>query len=135
MLVSNEEVDRMVGIQVKTPNYAKRTRGRGKNKKDHHFEFPLGYKSAKINSRNLIFAFVDLNDANNHDIQPNIYFVPSFMVYEHCKDWVEQSKMVRFLMEIEKLKPFENNFDFIRTHRTYVQDHLTGGDDISFNSF
>src|SRR5689334_8212230 len=72
ILVSNSDGSRTLAIQVKTTNWAMRTRGRGQNKAPYELQFPLGYKSAKINNPNLIFAFVDLHGLQGAT-QPDVY--------------------------------------------------------------
>ena len=64
ILVSRADGSASLSIQVKTTGWALRTRGRGKNKQPHHYEWDIGEKSAKRNSPDLFFAFVDLKGAN-----------------------------------------------------------------------
>src|SRR5947209_20547840 len=59
ILVSSEDGEKSLAIQVKTTEHAMRLRGRGKERKEHHVEFPLGRKAAKLNRRGVLFAFVD----------------------------------------------------------------------------
>lgn len=113
ILASNMEGNKVIAIQVKTTEWATRDRGRGKNRKAHHLEFPLGHKSGRLKSDNLIFAFVDLNWRDWHEKQPDIYFVPSEFVFDFCKPWIDKVKMVRFHIGIEELNRFKNNWNFI----------------------
>jgi len=61
IFVSNPDGSRTLAIQVKTSDWAMRTRGRGQNEALFELQFPVGNRSAKINNPNLMFAFVDLN--------------------------------------------------------------------------
>ncbi len=111
ILACTVDAEKIVSIQVKTTDWATRTRGRGKNKKPHHLEFPLGHKAAKYNSENLVFTFVDLNGIDWEDKAPDVYVVPSKFVYDFCKDWVDSAKMVRFHIGIDEISEFKNNWD------------------------
>ena len=113
ILASNLNGSKVLAIQVKTTEWATRDRGRGKNRKAHHLEFPLGYKSGKLNSDNLIFAFVDLNWRDWHEKQPDIYFIPSECVFEFCKPWIDNSKMVRFHIALDEINKFKNNWELV----------------------
>lgn len=113
ILASNLDCTKMIGIQVKTTDWATRERGRGANRKPHHLEFPLGKKSLKKFGKNLYYAFVDLNGLDWHEKQPDVYIVPSKFVHDHCVDWIDDVTMVRFHIEIEKMNRFKNNWDSI----------------------
>ena len=109
ILVSSEEGDRSLAIQVKTTEHAMRHRGRGDQRKPHHLEFPLGPKAAKLNRPGVIFAFVDL--AVWSDKQVSVYLVPSPKVHEFCADWVDNVAMVRFHPPIEWMAPYREAWD------------------------
>ena len=104
ILVSSEEGDRSLAIQVKTTEHALRHRGRGEQRKPHHLEFPLGHKAAKLNRPGVMFAFVDL--AVWSDKQVAVYLVPSPKVYESCVGWVDNAAMVRFHPSVEWMAPY-----------------------------
>ena len=114
ILACNVDATKVVSIQVKSTDWAMRTRGRGVNKKPHHLEFPLGTKAAKYNSESLIFTFVDLNGVDWDEKSPDVYIIPSNFIYEFCKDWVDEVKMVRFHILIEDIKKFKNNWNPIK---------------------
>ena len=82
ILVSNQEGTRTVAIQVKTTDWAVRERGRGDARAPHELQFPLGFKAAKIDNPNLIFAFFDLRGIGSDD-SPDVYLVPSDFVCDH----------------------------------------------------
>jgi len=110
VLVSNLDGSKTLAIQVKTTDWAERTRGRGNKKEAFQLQFPLGHKSAKINNPHLFFAFVDLRGIDNADLHPDVYLVPSRFVFDHCKAWSDQAKMVRLHVEISKLERYKNNW-------------------------
>lgn len=116
ILASNLLANKTVAIQVKTTDWATRTRGRGKNKKPHHLEFPLGYNSATHKDENFFFAFVDLNGLDWDEKEPDVYIVPSTFIYEYCKSWINQAKMVRLHIEIKKMEQFKNNWGIIKSY-------------------
>lgn len=109
ILISSEEGDRSLAIQVKTTEHALRYRGRGDQRKPHHLEFPLGYKAAKLNRPGVLFAFVDL--ACWSDKQPVVYLVPSPKVYEFCAGWVDDVAMVRFHSPIECMATYREAWE------------------------
>jgi len=53
ILVSSISGGALVSLQVKTANYALREKGRGPEKKPHHYEWDIGWKSALLNSNGL----------------------------------------------------------------------------------
>lgn len=67
-------------IQVKTSWWGLRTRGRGKNKQPHHYEWDVGKKSANLNRAGLFFAFVDLRGGGNE--LPDVFIVPSEAIFK-----------------------------------------------------
>lgn len=114
VLVSNQDGSKTLSIQVKTTDWAMRTRGRGANKVPFELQFPLGRKSGKINNDNLVFAFVDLKGIDNFDTQPDVYLVPSSVVFAYCNSWVDHVKMVRFHIEISRMEEYKNNWSLVQ---------------------
>ena len=112
VLVSNEDGSRTLAVQVKTTDWAMRTRGRGKDKVPFELQFPLGYKSAKIDNPSLVFAFVDLRGIRT-ETMPDVYLVPATFVSAHCQPWIEDAKMVRFHIGIDKLTEFKNAWNLV----------------------
>lgn len=106
ILVSSEDGDRTIAIQVKATEYALRDRGRGDLRQPHHLEFPLGHKAAKLSRRGVLFAFVDLAG-------PTVYLVPSIEVAKFCAAWVDSVKMVRFHAPIEWLAPYREAWGLV----------------------
>ncbi|NOH31692.1 hypothetical protein [Vibrio mediterranei] len=114
ILACSVDASKVVSIQVKSTEWAKRDRGRGDNRKLHHLEFPLGHKAARYNNENLIFTFVDLNGLDWDEEAPDVYVVPSTFIYDFCKGWVDGAKMVRFHVRIDEASQFKNNWEPIR---------------------
>lgn len=114
VLVSNQDGSKTLAIQVKTTDWAMRTRGRGKNKEPYELQFPLGYKSAKLDNPNLLFAFVDLKRLDDFKEQPDVYLLPSHVVFDHCKSWIDRAKMVRLHIEIKKISKYKNDWSLVR---------------------
>jgi len=113
ILVSNTQGSESLAIQVKTTDSAVRTRGRGKNKQPYELQFPLGSKSAKLSSRNLFFAFVDLRHLENLPEQPDVYIIPSQVVHDWCESWVDRVPMVRLHKLISDMAPYKNQWSAI----------------------
>lgn len=113
ILVSAADGSRTLAIQVKTAFDAIRYRGRGKAREPHHLEFTLGRRLAKTKQENLVVAFVDMRGVAPGEM-PDVYLVPSRVIFNHCKDWVDDTGWVRFhTTDMEQLLPFKNNWKSI----------------------
>ena len=96
----------------KTTAWAMRTRGRGKNKKPHHYEWDIGWKSAKINHSLLFFALVDLKEFEE---LPDVFIVPSQVISEYFETGPNENwSRARYHPEIEKISQYKNNWDILR---------------------
>lgn len=113
ILASNLDSSKIITIQVKTAAYAGRDRGKGENRKLHHLEFPLGHKSGKTKAKGLYFAFVDLNGLDWHEKDPDVYFMPSSVVFDFCAPWIDTVSMARFHVDPTFVAPYKNNWDYI----------------------
>lgn len=111
ILVSSEDGDHNLAIQVKATEYALRHRGRGQSRQAHHLEFPLGYKAAKLSRSGVLFAFVDL--AAGPSGGPTVYLVPSAEVARFCAPWVDSVPMVRFHPSVEWLYPYRDAWELV----------------------
>ena len=80
VLVSAPNGARSLALQVKTTSWAMRTRGRGGNKKPHHYEWDIGWGSAKINLSQVFFTLVDLKDFKE---LPDVFVVPSRIIFRY----------------------------------------------------
>jgi len=97
-----------ISIQVKTTWRALRTRGRGKNKQPHHYEWGVGERFARLNQPGLFFAFVDLKGAGTE--LPDVFIVPSEMIYNQFKRALETKKLarVRWHPRLEMVDEYKN---------------------------
>src|SRR6056297_2957897 len=80
LLVSSLDGSKLVSIQVKTTSSALREKGRGKNRAAHHFEWDIGWSSARENHTLLLFALVDLKSFSS---MPDIFIVPSSVIFAY----------------------------------------------------
>jgi len=108
LLVSNLDGSNLVSIQVKTTIWASRTRGRGEKKKNHHYEWEIGWSSAKLNHPNLFFALVDLKYFKD---LPDVFIVPSKKIFEYFeggdpKIWIR----ARYHPPLANVERFKNNW-------------------------
>jgi len=110
LLASDVSGSRTIAIQVKTTEYAKRSRGRGPNRKLHHLEFPLGHKAIEKAVRELIFCFVDL-DSLDTERKPDVYVIPATVLIDNYVDKdIRKHKWMRLHWGVEKMEPFKNNW-------------------------
>lgn len=98
-----------VTIQVKTTEWAVRLRGRGENRKPHHYEWDVGRKSALANNPELMFAFVDLKRMEE---QPDVFIVPSLTLTE-CFARFGELKRWRYHPSIEEAEMSKNEWKII----------------------
>ena len=114
LLVSNLDGSKCLSIQVKTANWAMRTRGRGEKKKlQHHCEWDIGWSSARINHPNLLFALVDLKSFSVG--LPDVYIVPSSILFDHFKNGdPAEWRRARFHPLVEAISQFKNNWEILR---------------------
>lgn len=111
LLASNLNGSKTIGIQVKTTEFALRTRGRGKNKVPFELQFPLGHKAVENAVPDLIFCFVDLQRRNPDD-RPDVYVIPASDVIAYYKDMnIRQYPYFRLHWRIEEMEPYKNNWD------------------------
>ncbi len=111
LLVSTLDGSRGVSIQVKTTAWAMRTRGRGVKKAPHHYEWDIGWNSARINHLNLWFALVDLR---NFEESPDVFLVPSKVIFEYFEGgdpetWIR----ARYHPKIDEMKSYKNNWTLL----------------------
>lgn len=111
ILVSSGDVSRMVAIEVKTTQDALRFRGRGTNKLPYELQFPIGHRAAKLNSPNLLLAFVDLRGFSS---PPDVYVYPSAVVAAFCSPWVDQVSYARFHVPVAAAEAYKNNWNIVR---------------------
>jgi hypothetical protein len=111
LLVSAIDGSKGISVQVKTTMWAMRTRGRGRNKKPHHYEWDIGWGSAREKHRNLFFALVDLK---NFEEMPDVFIVPSNVIFRYFdggdpKTWPR----ARYHPDIAEIEPYKDNWDIL----------------------
>jgi len=112
ILVSSISGSALVSLQVKTTNYALRERGRGDERKPHHYEWDIGWKCARLNIPNLFFALVDLKEFAE---LPDVFVVPSNIIATYFQAGQEGWPRARYHETVEALAPYKNNWDTLRT--------------------
>src|SRR5438128_10899601 len=60
LLISSSDGASSLSLQVKTSQWALRMRGKGVEKKPHHYEWDIGWNCARLERGDLVFALVDL---------------------------------------------------------------------------
>jgi len=106
LLVASIDGSKAVSVQVKSTAWAMRTRGRGKNRKPHHYEWDIGWSSARENHRDLFFALVDLKEFKE---MPDVFVVPSSVIYSYLEGGDPGSwRRARYHPEISELDPYKN---------------------------
>ena len=111
ILVSTLDGGKTVGIQVKTTEWAVRTRGRGENKVPHELQFPLGHHAIESTDNSSIFCFVDLRIHENGAI-PDVYIIPATKLKRHYSGVdIRQFSFFRLHWPISHMKRFKNNWE------------------------
>ena len=108
LLVSRADGASSVSLQVKTSQWALRTRGRGENKKPNHYEWDIGWNCARLNRGDLIFALVDLK---NFEELPDVFFIPSKVIAKYFAAGPENWPRARYHPAIAHVEPFKNNWE------------------------
>ncbi len=117
ILVSQVEGAANLSIQVKTSRWALRTRGRGRQKQPHHYEWDVGERTANLRHPDLFFAFVDLKSGKEE--LPDVFIVPSQRVYEAFDNRYFKSgeaRRWRWHPLIKEIEQFRNNWSLLRDH-------------------
>ena len=111
VLISTRNGSRLLSLQVKTTVWAMRTRGRGKNKEPHHYEWDIGWGSAKESQCLLFYALVDLKWFSE---LPDVFIVPSQVIAEYFKAGPEGWPRARYHPAIDVMGQYKNNWDILR---------------------
>ena len=106
ILASNIDGSALVSLQVKTTSLGLRHRGRGAEKKPHHYEWDIGWKSATLNKPNLFFALVDLK---NFSELPDVFIVPSNVIAKYFDKGPVGWPRARYHELVEKLDHYKND--------------------------
>jgi len=123
ILVSNIDGSLLLSLQVKTTIFGLRHRGRGEDKRPHHYEWDIGWKSALLNKPSLFFALVDLKDFSE---LPDVFVVPSNIIAGYFAAGPEGWPRARYHETVEKLDAYKNNWDLI--------DHLLTPEKITIST-
>ena len=111
LLVSSTDGATSLTLQVKTTSWAMRTRGRGENKRPHHYEWDIGWKSARMNFANLFFALVDLRE---FECLPDVFIVPSKIIADYFEGGDPNTwRRARYHPEIEDIEEYKNNWNLL----------------------
>ena len=95
-----------------------RTRGRGEKKLPNHYEWDIGWSSARSNHPNLFFALVDLKEFEE---LPDVFLVPSRTIFQYFEGSdPETSRRARYHPEIHEIEQYKNNWDSLQ--RLVVRD-------------
>jgi hypothetical protein len=95
-----------------------RTRGRGEDKKPHHYEWDIGWSSAKVNHPHLFFALVDLK---NFQGLPDTFIVPSKLIFAYFEGGDPETwHRARYHPLLEEVDQYKNNWDILREALTNV---------------
>ncbi len=102
---------------MKTTIQALRTRGKGKDKYPHHYEWDVGEKSGNLDGQDLFFAFVDLKGVK--DEMPDVFTVPSKVIFRafdkpYFKSGIK--RRWRWHPEIETVSQLKNNWRILRDY-------------------
>jgi len=71
----------------------------------------MSWKSAKLNQKNLFFAFVDLKEFKE---LPDVFLVPSGVVHQYYSGGDPSTwRWPRYHIEVEKTEPYKNKWDLV----------------------
>jgi hypothetical protein len=106
-----------IAIQVKTTVFATRQRGRGENKAPWQLQFPLGHHSADLNREQLVFVFVDLHPFDltrplGAYAEPCCYVIPSKVIHEKFKGWMNLRPLIRLHEQISWMNEYKDDWEF-----------------------
>lgn len=111
ILASTTDGGRTVGIQVKTTEWALRTRGRGDEKKPYELQFPLGHHAIEQTDDTSIFCFVDLR-IQEQNTAPDVYIITAkALKAEYDGLNIRQWSYFRHHRSVEHMQPFKNNWE------------------------
>ena len=112
LLIASIDGSKTASVQVKTTAWAMRTRGRGNSKKPHHYEWDIGWSSAREKHSNLFFALVDLKEFKE---TPDVFVVPSSVIHKYFEGGDPQTwRRARYHPEIAEIDPYKNNWSILQ---------------------
>ena len=115
ILASTPDGSRTLAIKVKTTVYATREHGRGENRVPWQLQFPLGHHSASLDREPLVFVFVDLHPfdparPSGAYAEPFCYIIPSHIVHEKFKGWMNLKALIRLHEPITWMNQYRDNW-------------------------
>jgi hypothetical protein len=97
---------------VKTTGWAMRTRGRGDEKRPHHYEWDIGWSSAKVNHAHVFFALVDLKEFQE---LPDVFIIPSEVIFEYFEGGDPETwRRARYHPLVEEVEQYKNSWDLLK---------------------
>jgi len=114
-----------LSIQVKTTWNALRTRGRGKSKVAHHYEWAVGEWTARLNQPGLFFAFVNLKGMRGE--LPDVFIVPSETIYGYFKKYFETGLSYwRWHPKVDSIEQYKNNWKMLEDYLNEKSQQISG---------
>jgi hypothetical protein len=105
LMVGNLTGSETISLQIKTSSGAWRQYKR--KPENNHWEWTVGNIAKVLNSRSIFYAFVDLNWSDGGVENPDVFIVPSTIVYGAFAD-TNWSMNVYWIMETDKSKYYDN---------------------------
>jgi hypothetical protein len=127
LLTSTLDGSRSVALQVKTARSARRWKGKQNERVVDHYEFAMSEKSweAALESKNLLFAFVDLRCEHGNPLAelPDVFIVPTSYLKSYYQKVVKDSyggdpanwKWKRLHAPASGFDKYKNNWDLLVT--------------------
>jgi hypothetical protein len=122
ILVSSISGSALLSLQVKTTMYGLRKKGRGDKKKPDHYEWDIGWKSARLDAPDLFFALVDLKEFVE---LPDVFIVPSQVIAAYFEGGDPTTwRRARYHPSIQDLEQYKNNWDTVRNRLTNLDQDV-----------
>jgi len=135
ILVSSLNGSALASLQVKTTMDGLRKMGRGDNRKPHHYEWDIGWKSARLRAPDLFFALVDLKEFAE---LPDVFIVPSKVIADYfdptcaaSSGWLSTRSRpdpwprARYHELVQNLARYKNDWAAIRNRLTELDREAT----------
>lgn len=89
-----------------------RTRGRGDEKRPHHYEWDIGWSSAKVNHAHVFFALFDLKEFQE---LPDVFIIPSEVIFEYFEGGDPETwHRARYHPLVEEVEQYKNSWDLLK---------------------
>lgn len=110
LLISSSDGASSISLQVKTSQWALRMRGKGAEKKSHHYEWDIGWNCARLDRGDLVFALVDLK---NFEELPDVFLVPSKIIAKYFAAGPEGWPRARYHPLVSEIEKFKNDWQML----------------------